>query len=68
MTCFTERAPISTITWSVDFARMPEKIDWVWTRTTSKQAAEGYSVQDMELRDTDGALLASAQQMVALFI
>ncbi|WP_375174285.1 thioesterase family protein [Pseudooceanicola sp.] len=67
MPCFTERAPISTITWSVDFARIPETTDWVWTRTTSKQAAEGYSVQDMELRDTDGSLLASAQQMVALF-
>lgn len=67
MPCFTERAPVSTITWSLDVARIPEKTDWVWTRTTSKQASDGYSVQDMELRDTDGSLLASAQQMVALF-
>ncbi|WP_136636320.1 thioesterase family protein [Pseudooceanicola onchidii] len=68
MTTFTERAPISTITWSLDVARMPARTDWLWTRTTSKQAAEGYSVQDMELRDTDGSLVASAQQMVALFL
>lgn len=67
MTTFTERAPISTITWSLDIARIPGKNDWVWTRTTSKQAADGYSVQDMELRDMDGTLLASAQQMVAIF-
>ena len=68
MPTFKERAPISTITWSLDMARMPSKADWLWTRTTSKQAAEGYSVQDMELRDTDGSLVASAQQMVALFL
>lgn len=68
MTTFTERAPISTITWSLDIAHMPQTTDWVWTRTTSKQAADGYSVQDMELRDRDGRLVASAQQMVALFL
>lgn len=67
MTTFTESAPISTITWSLDIARMPAHADWIWTRTTSKQAAHGYSVQDMELRDRDGSLVASAQQMVALF-
>lgn len=67
MTCFTERAPISTITWGLDIARIPQRIDWLWTRTTSQQAADGYSVQDMELRDTDGSLVASAQQMVAIF-
>ena len=67
MTTFTERAPISTITWSLDVARVPGHADWIWTRTTSKQAAHGYSVQDMELRDLDGSLIASAQQMVAVF-
>jgi acyl-CoA thioesterase len=68
MTTFTDRAPISSITWALDIARIPQKIDWLWTRTTSKQAADGYSVQDMELRDTDGSLVASAQQMVAVFL
>lgn len=68
MTTFEKPAPISTITWSLDLARTPDHADWVWTRTTSKQAANGYSVQDMELRDRDGSLIASAQQMVALFL
>ena len=67
MTTFTVPAPISTITWSLDMARCPSDTDWTLTRTTSKQAANGYSVQDMEIRARDGALLASAQQMVALF-
>lgn len=67
MPTFTERAPVSTITWGLDVAHMPDSTDWVWTRTTSKQAADGYSVQDMELRHTDGSLIASAQQLVALF-
>lgn len=67
MTTFTQPAPISTITWSLDMARCPVDTDWTLTRTTSKQAANGYSVQDMEIRARDGRLLASAQQMVALF-
>ena len=67
MTAFAERAPVSTITWSLDFAHMPERTDWLWCRTTSKQAADGYSVQDMELRDRKGHLIAGAQQLVALF-
>jgi acyl-CoA thioesterase len=67
MTTFTERAPLSTVTWTVDFAHIPDHADWLLTRTTSKHAAEGYSVQDMEIRDADGRLVASAQQLVALF-
>lgn len=68
MTTFTQPAPISTVTWGLDVARIPDHADWIWTRTTSKQAANGYSVQDMELRDRDGSLIASAQQMVAVFL
>lgn len=68
MATFPKGAPISTITWTVDIARMPADSDWQLTRTTSKQAADGYSVQDMEIRDRDGQLLASAQQLVALFL
>lgn len=67
MATFTEPAPVSTITWSLDIARMPSHTDWLSIRSTSKQAAEGYSVQDMELRDREGLLVGSAQQLVALF-
>lgn len=67
MTGFTQPAPISTITWQVDLARIPPQPDWVCIRTTSQQAAEGYSLQDMDLRDRDGRLLGSAKQLVALF-
>jgi acyl-CoA thioesterase len=67
MATFTAGAPVSTITWAVDIARMPADNDWQVTRTTSKHSADGYSVQDMEIRSRDGVLLASAQQLVALF-
>ncbi|WP_162183046.1 thioesterase family protein [Pseudooceanicola atlanticus] len=67
MATFTKGAPVSSVTWALDVARMPQDNDWQLTRTTSKHAADGYSVQDMEIRALDGQLLASAQQMVALF-
>ncbi|WP_407494227.1 thioesterase family protein [Pseudooceanicola sp. MF1-13] len=67
MATFTAGAPVSTITWALDVARMPTDNDWQVTRTTSKHSADGYSVQDMEIRSRDGMLLASAQQLVALF-
>ncbi|MGI3169542.1 acyl-CoA thioesterase [Pseudooceanicola sp. C21-150M6] len=67
MTTFTEGAPISTVTWGVDIARMPDNCDWQLTRTTSRHSADGYSVQEMQIRDRAGRLLANAQQLVALF-
>ncbi len=67
ITTFTTRVMISTITWSLDIARLPADNDWQLIRTTSKHSADGYSVQDMDIRDRSGQLLASAQQMVALF-
>lgn len=67
MTGFTAPAPISTITWGIDFAHIPDPDSWVRIRTSSRQADEGYSLQDMDLRDESGRLLASAQQLVALF-
>ena len=67
MTGFRKVAPISTITWSLDLAHVPVRNDWISIRTTSLQADEGYSVQDMALHGADGRLIASAQQLVALF-
>ncbi|EAQ03835.1 hypothetical protein OB2597_11346 [Pseudooceanicola batsensis HTCC2597] len=67
MATFHGGAPVSTVTWALDVARIPADTDWQLTRTTSKHSAEGYSVQDMEIRDRGGDILASAQQLVALF-
>lgn len=64
---FRQPKPISTITWALDFARIPERPGWIAGRSRSVQAAEGYSLQRMELRDRDGRLVALAQQLVALF-
>jgi len=67
MVGFNAPAPISTITWAMDFARVPAAVDWVSIKATSLQAADGYSVQQMEMRDDAGQLLGNAQQLVALF-
>ncbi|WP_339768574.1 thioesterase family protein [uncultured Pseudosulfitobacter sp.] len=67
MVGFDAPAPISTITWAMDFARVPDAVDWVSVKATSLQAADGYSVQQMEMRDDAGQLLGNAQQLVALF-
>ena len=67
MTGFRTLAPISTITWTLDLARIPDRNDWISIRTASLQADEGYSVQDMALHDAGGRLIGSAQQLVALF-
>ena len=69
MAGFPERAPISTIAWSVDLLAQVEAVDgWYLLRSASEQTHAGYSTQAMHLWDGRGSLLAVGRQSVAIFI
>ena len=69
MASFPSPAPISTFTWSLDFAAIPDQLDgWYLLRASSEQSLGGYSIQNMEVADRSGAPLAFARQMIAIFI
>ena len=69
MACFPERAPISTINWSIDLLSEPESIGgWYVLRSASEQMGSGYSTQAMDLWDAEGRHLATGRQLVAIFI
>jgi acyl-CoA thioesterase len=69
MASFPERAPISTISWSIDLLCEPERIEgWYLLRTGSEQTQDGYSTQAMDLWDAAGQHLATGRQLVAIFI
>jgi acyl-CoA thioesterase len=62
-------APISTMTWAIDLHQpLACRPGWHLVRSASEQAAEGYSVQAMRMFNADGAPLASARQVVAVFV
>ncbi|MBE7219663.1 MAG: thioesterase family protein [Caulobacteraceae bacterium] len=67
MAGFSAPAPISTMTWSVDFFHPVPATGWHLLRSTSEQAAHGLSLQAMELWDIDGRRLAVGRQTVAMF-
>ena len=68
MTLFPEPAPISTMTWSIDFAKQPASADgWHLLRSTSEHSGNGYALQAMSLWDAGGDLVASGRQAVAIF-
>lgn len=70
MTLFPERAPISTMTWSLDvLAEPPEGDDgWRLMKSRADTVLEGYSAQDMAVWDSAGTPLIVARQNVAVFI
>lgn len=69
MACFPERAPISTIAWSVDMLTQVDAIDgWYLLRSASEQSRGGYSTQAMDLWDAQGRHLAIGRQSVAIYI
>ncbi len=69
MVVFPQPAPISTMTWTVDVARVPEKLDgWYLLWAISEQAANGYSVQNMAMWSESGELIAAGRQNVAIFV
>lgn len=67
MACFTEFAPISSMTWSLDIAKPVRADGWYLMRSGSQRAREGYSYQTMEIWDEESQLVLSGSQTVALF-
>lgn len=69
MAAFPSPAPISTMTWNIDFASLLTDVDdWHLLRSESQHSSAGYSMQTMSLWGSSGALLAHGRQTVALFI
>jgi acyl-CoA thioesterase len=75
ITLFPERAPISTMTWSLDVLAQPSAISsqgdddgWRLMKSRADTVREGYSAQDMAIWDRAGTPLIVARQNVAVFI
>ena len=70
--CFTmmsEGAPISTVTWSLEFL-MPEveiANNWFLMKSVAEHTAEGYSSQAMYVWDRQGRPVIAARQNVTVF-
>ena len=66
---FTKPAPISSMTWMVNFLQSPNKdnAQWWLLRSAAENAQDGYSSQDMQVWDADGRLIISGRQSVTLF-
>lgn len=67
MAVFTEPAPISSMTWSVDLPRPAAPSTWFLQRSRSLSANSGYSFQSMEMWDEHGNLVLLGTQTVAIF-
>jgi len=67
MASFSEPAPISSMTWSVDFPQPARTSTWFLQRSSSLAAADGYSLQLMEVWDEQGNLVLLSTQTVAIF-
>jgi acyl-CoA thioesterase len=66
---FPRLAPVSTVSWTVDLHRQPASgSDWYLIWSESEHASEGYSMQDTRIYAASGEPLASARQVVAIFI
>ena len=70
ITMFTEGAPISTITWSMEF--LEESVDvgdnWFLFQSIADHTVNGYSSQAMYLWDSKGRPVMTARQNVTIFI
>lgn len=67
MTTFKQMAPISTMTWSFEVRQLPPPEQWLLLRSTSVNAGDGYSCQQMDIWDEQGGAVLSGIQTVALF-
>lgn len=68
MVHFPAPAPISTMTWTIDVARVPQSADgWALLWAGSEEASEGYSLQNMAMWSESGELVAVGRQTVAIF-
>lgn len=66
---FASPAPISSMTWMVNFLQNPEQdnLGWWLLRSAAENAQDGYSSQDMQVWDSQGNLVISGRQSVTLF-
>ena len=65
---FPGPAAISTMTWSIDFIQPVLMSGWRLLRSSSEQASDGYSVQDMAVWDAEGRPLVVGRQVIAVFV
>jgi acyl-CoA thioesterase len=68
MASFTEFAPISSMTWTLDMAQPVTAGEWFLLRSTSQRASGGYSFQTMEIWNEQKQLVLSGTQTVAIFV
>jgi acyl-CoA thioesterase len=66
---FKEFAPISSMTWMMNFIRedISTEDGWWLMRSAAEHARNGYSSQDMQVWSKAGDLVISARQSVAVF-
>jgi acyl-CoA thioesterase len=68
MASFTEFAPVSSMTWTLDIAQPVVAGEWFLLRSTSQRAGDGYSYQTMEIWNEQKELVLSGSQTVAIFV
>ena len=68
MASFTEPAPVSSMAWSFDLPQPATPGEWFLLRAFSRQAGNGYSLQDMEIWNEAGRSVLQGRQSVAVFI
>ncbi|MCG7625150.1 thioesterase family protein [Epibacterium sp. Ofav1-8] len=68
MTALPDLAPLSTISWDLALTQVPPTASaWICLQASSRQAQDGYSLQETALFDADGAFLGWSHQTVAVF-
>ncbi|MFT3729243.1 MAG: thioesterase family protein [Terricaulis sp.] len=68
MVHFPAPAPISTMTWTIDIAHVPQSAEgWSLLWSGSEESSEGYSLQNMGMWSEGGDLVAVGRQAVAIF-
>jgi acyl-CoA thioesterase len=70
MVMFPQPAPISTMTWSMDFlSDAPATTDGWWlVKSRAEAARNGYSPQEMTVWNANGEAVITARQNVAIFL
>lgn len=69
MPMFTSFAPVSSVTWFVNFlvSAPATREGWWLLETRAESAGEGYSSQDMLIWNRDGEPVVAGRQLVAIF-
>ena len=69
MPMFTQLAPISTVTWLINFTNQAQSFDadWALVQSEGEFAGDGYVSQNMPIWSSSRTLLAAARQSVAIF-